>query len=119
MESNVYNDLPSDYHIEYNGKKLTLIDLQIISLSIHGLTRDQITVTLKKGRTTIDTHFTRIFDRMGIKTVQEMTAEAAYTGFDRQGNYKNIYLFGTLTGLPWQKKNGDGTDAKSYAPAPY
>lgn len=107
MESNDYNDLPADYHIQYNGRKLTLIDMQIISLSIHGLTRNQIMVTLKRGRNTIDKHFTNIFNLMGIKTVQEMAVEGILLGFDRKGNYKDIYLFGRLTGLPWQMKKGE------------
>jgi DNA-binding CsgD family transcriptional regulator len=104
MESNENNQLPADFGIDCNGKRLTLIDLRILSLAIHGKTRDQQGVILHVARKTIDSHLARIFDRMQVGTIQQAVVKGMQCGLDDKGNLSGVYLFDAIQGLPWPEK---------------
>lgn len=80
----------------------TLREMQVISLKSFGLYHRQIAAVLKLQPGTVKNYLDDIRKRLKITACGNLARVALTGGFDDKGFYGNAYLFGKMTGLPWQ-----------------
>lgn len=80
--------------ISFNGKLITHLDAQTISLSMHGLTRSDIADILGNDSvSTINQRYTRLYNMYDIHDFTLFMLMARDHGFDRKGYCDELYLF--------------------------
>jgi len=87
---------------DVDGKKLTLCQIRIISLSIHGLQRKQLADYLGNSHHTIDSHLNTIYKELKLHDARLVLLWALQNGFDLKGCLNGQYLFqGIMRQWPW------------------
>lgn len=98
-------------HYDFKGQRLTLRQMQVLSLNLHGLTQRQIAGYLDCSEGTVKTHLKDIANILhtGPNRSRVLIGLALENGFDREGRYMDEYLFDDIhTGLPWEASGGKG-----------
>jgi DNA-binding CsgD family transcriptional regulator len=98
-------------HYDFKDQRLTLRQMQVLSLNLHGLTQRQIAGYLDCSEGTVKTHLKDIANilHLGPNRSRVLIGLALENGFDSKGHYQDEYLFDdNATGLPWEGGGGKG-----------
>ena len=87
---------------KFLGAEFTLLEMQTISIYIHGKGRKAVSLIFDVEDSTIHQRMKVIYLKLGVKRAVELTNKARDNGFDLFGNFNGQYLFdGFDKPLPW------------------
>jgi DNA-binding CsgD family transcriptional regulator len=88
----------------FMGQRFTLREMQVISLTVHGLYHRQTAAYLNRTQETVKTHIKNIGRVLKLRgsVSRQLMRMGTDNGFDLCGNFCGSYLFtGHSTDLPW------------------
>lgn len=95
-----------------DGEELTICQMRIISLALHGLMRKEMASILGVKTSTIDGHFNRIYlilkAKLKLAEKRSNTALilwAINNGFKENGLYLDVFLFKGVDGNPFEESD--------------